>query len=104
MTEEKKARLHAMVEGVVQGVGFRYFVTNYADELQLTGWVRNLWDGRVEVMAEGPKTTLEILAKHLQEGPRGAHVSKVELQWEAATNEFKDFKVPLSLYKLSDDH
>ncbi len=103
MAEEKKERLHALVEGVVQGVGFRYFVTNYAEELQLTGWVRNLWDGRVEVMAEGPKNKLEILLKYLQEGPRGAHVSKVELQWQAATNEFKEFRVPPSLYKLSEE-
>lgn len=102
MAEEKKERLHALVEGVVQGVGFRYFVTNYAEELQITGWVRNLWDGRVEVMAEGPKTTLEILLKHLQEGPRGANVSKVDVQWQAATNEFKDFRVPPSLYKFSE--
>ena len=44
MSEEINERLHALVEGMVQGVGFRYFVTIYAEELQLTGWVRNLWD------------------------------------------------------------
>ena len=93
MVKEKKERLHALVEGMVQGVGFRYFVINYAEELQLTGWVRNLWDGRVEVMAEGPRTALETLHKHLQEGPRGAQVTKVDVQWQAATNEFKDFRV-----------
>jgi acylphosphatase len=102
MTEVKNERLHALVEGIVQGVGFRYFVTNYAEELQLTGWVRNLWDGRVEVTAEGPRKALEILLNHLEEGPRGAQVSKVESQWQAATNEFKEFRVPPSLFKLSE--
>jgi acylphosphatase len=83
MAEKNNERLHALVEGVVQGVGFRFFVTNYAEELHLTGWVRNLWDGRVELTAEGPKTTLELLLKHLQEGPRSAHVSNVDVQWQA---------------------
>jgi acylphosphatase len=93
MTEKKKERLHALVEGIVQGVGFRYFVIHYAEELQLTGWVRNLWDGRVEVVAEAPRTVLEKMLEHLQEGPRGAQVSKVDAQWQPATNEFKEFRV-----------
>jgi acylphosphatase len=103
MAEEKKERLHALVEGVVQGVGYRFFVTLFAEELQLTGWVRNLWDGRVEVMAEGSRPALEILLKQLQEGPHNAQVTKVDLQWQTATNEFKNFRVPPSLYKLSEE-
>ena len=96
MKEEKKERLHALVEGMVQGVGFRYFVTMDAKQLQLTGWVRNLWDGRVEVMAEGSREILNTLHKHLQEGPCGAQVTKVDVQWQPATNEFKDFRVTLN--------
>jgi len=103
MAEEKNERLHALVEGMVQGVGFRFFVTRYAEELHLTGWVRNLWDGRVEVMAEGPRTTLETMLKHLQEGPRGAQVAKVDVKWQLATNEFKGFQVPPNLYKTSEE-
>ena len=100
MSEEINERLHALVEGMVQGVGFRYFVTIYAEELQLTGWVRNLWDGRVEVVAEGPRNALESLLRHLQEGPRGAQVANVEATWQVATNEFNNFRVPPSLYKI----
>ena len=103
MSEETNERLHALVEGVVQGVGFRYFVTIYAEELKLTGWTRNLWDGRVEVMAEGPRKSLESLLRHLQEGPRGAQVSNVDVKWQVATNEFQNFSVPPSLYKSSED-
>ncbi len=102
MTEEKKERLHALVEGNVQGVGFRYFVIMCSEELQLTGWVRNLWDGRVEVMAEGMKPMLEILIKRLQEGPRSAQVTKVNLKWQTATNEFNDFNVRPSMYRSSE--
>jgi acylphosphatase len=103
ITEEKKERLHALVEGVVQGVGFRFFASYYAEELQLTGWVRNLWDGRVEVLVEGPRPVLEKMLEHLKEGPRGAQVSKVDSQWQTATNEFKEFRIPPSLYKISED-
>ncbi len=102
MTEEKNERLHVVVEGIVQGVGFRYFVMMYTEELQITGWVRNLWNGRVEVMAEGTRPALEILLKHLQEGPRSAQVTKVDQQWQTATNEFKEFRVQPSLYKSSE--
>jgi acylphosphatase len=103
MAEQKKERLHALVEGLVQGVGFRYFVSYYAEELQLTGWVRNLWDGRVEILAEGTRTVLEKMLEHLQKGPRGAQVSKVDVQWQAATNEFMEFRIPPSIYKMSED-
>ena len=103
MTEEKKERLHALVEGMVQGVGFRYFVLHHAEDLQITGWARNLWDGRVEVLVEGPKAVLEKMLAHLQEGPRGAQVSKVEIQWQAATNEFKEFRITPSSDKMVED-
>jgi acylphosphatase len=104
MTEEKKERLHALVEGMVQGVGFRYFVWHHSEALQITGWVRNLWDGRVEVFVEGTKPILEKMLMHLQEGPRGAQVSKVDAQWQTATGEFKEFRILLSSYKMAEDH
>jgi acylphosphatase len=86
-------RLHALVEGRVQGVGFRYFVLTKGQELNLTGWVRNLWDGRVEVTAEGPKPVLKNFLDVLKEGPRSAEVSNVITDWLPATNEFKLFEV-----------
>lgn len=86
-------RLHATVKGWVQGVGFRYFVLETAVQLGLSGWVRNCWDGRVEVLAEGEKSLLEDLLVALQRGPRVAHVSDVEVEWRAATGEFNGFNV-----------
>jgi len=99
MNEEKnQERLHAYVEGSVQGVGFRFFVIQCAEELGLTGWVRNLWDGRVEVTAEGPRDSLEILLKYLQEGPRNASVTRVSTEWQSATYEFSNFNVLSNAY------
>jgi acylphosphatase len=75
-------RLHATVEGRVQGVGFRYFVQETALALGVNGWVRNRWNGAVEVLAEGDRKSLEQLAAALQRGPRGAFVSDLRLEWE----------------------
>ncbi len=86
-------RLHAWVEGSVQGVGYRFFVIQRAAELGLTGWVRNLWDGRVEVVAEGPHVSLQNLLDHLKKGPRSAGVSHVATEWLPASKEFPDFNV-----------
>jgi acylphosphatase len=99
---EQKVRLHAFAEGIVQGVGFRFFVIHHAEELQLTGWVRNLWDGRVEVVAEGMKKPLETLLNLLEDGPTGANVSRVVSTWQKASGEFNDFSVTASFYKVSD--
>ena len=66
--QEKNARLHAFVEGRVQGVNFRYNTTRTAEKLGLTGWVANRRDGRVEAVAEGPKDALEKLLAFLHEG------------------------------------
>ena len=78
-------RLHAVVRGDVQGVGFRYFVQRRADQLGLRGWVRNNDDGTVEVVAEGERPDLEQLKRALDEGPRMAQVDRVDAQWSAAT-------------------
>ena len=67
-----------LVTGQVQGVGFRHFTCAAARELGLTGWVRNLSDGRVEVLAEGPLSALEALRERLLEGPPWARVHAVE--------------------------
>lgn len=86
-------RLHALVEGHVQGVGFRYFVLSRAQQLHLTGWVRNTFDGNVEVLAEGEKTDLDELLDALRAGPRSSFVSKVNEKWEPALGEFRLFDV-----------
>ncbi len=70
--------LHVRVTGMVQGVGFRWFVRERARRLGLKGWVRNLPDGSVEVAASGDPGQLELLKEELQRGPRGADVDKLE--------------------------
>jgi acylphosphatase len=96
MFESDQARLHAVVEGHVQGVGFRAFVLDHALELDLTGWVRNRWDGTVEVMAEGPKMELEKLLAALQQGPRRYTTSGVRSEWLDPTGEFSRFQVRMT--------
>lgn len=88
-----KARLKAIVKGIVQGVGYRFFVEDRAYELGLTGYVRNLPDGAVEVVAEGEEEALKVLLEHLWLGPRLARVTDVEVEWGEATGEFRDFRI-----------
>jgi acylphosphatase len=93
MAENSLTRLHATVEGYVQGVGFRAFVMDQAGRQNLTGWVRNRWDGSVEVIAEGGKKDLETLLNALYRGPRSASVRGVRADWLPATGEFTGFRV-----------
>jgi acylphosphatase len=93
MNNLPQARFHAVVEGMVQGVGFRMFVVGEAGRLGVTGWVRNRWDDTVEVTAEGPRAALEALLLALEEGPRAAHVDRVTVEWQPARGEFKRFWV-----------
>ena len=86
-------RLHAVVEGHVQGVGFRYFVLEKAHGLGLTGWVRNRIDGNVELVAEGISSDLEKLLGYLQSGPPGSHVINVVIEWLPAENTFTLFSI-----------
>jgi len=85
--------LHVIVHGVVQGVGFRYFVLRRAQPLGLTGWVRNLPDGTVEIRAEGPVSKLQELLAALPYGPYGARVDRVEHLAAVPTGEFTDFLI-----------
>lgn len=91
-TPEPK-RLHAVVQGRVQGVGFRYFVLDRAEELRLTGICRNLRTGEVEVIAEGEQGALEALLVALKQGPRMAHVENVHAVWLPASGEFVGFRI-----------
>jgi acylphosphatase len=87
------ARLHATVEGRVQGVSYRYFVIEQAQRLGLKGWVRNRHNGNVEVVAEGPRASLEQLLIALYQGPPMANVLEVEVEWLPAAGEFTTFWV-----------
>ena len=88
----ERARLHAIVKGKVQGVGFRYFTLQRATELRLVGYVRNRLDRSVEVVAEGERQALETLVEHLRAGPRAATVTDVIVNYSPATGEFRDFR------------
>ena len=86
------ARMHAIVSGRVQGVFFRQSTVDQARRLGVTGWVRNLPSGEVEIMAEGRRRDLQALRSWAEQGPRHARVSGVREEWERFANEFSDFR------------
>lgn len=89
--------LRAVVRGRVQGVGFREFVLNRARFLAVSGYVRNLPDGRsLEVVAEGSRSELEQLLEYLREGPRLARVDAVDVDWGEPTGAYEGFGVGYS--------
>lgn len=92
MSESKQVSiLHAVVEGHVQGVGFRYFVKENADFLHLNGWVRNLYDGTVELTAEGSREALERLLSAIRVGPGQGYVSNVKVEWSSGSVRYIQF-------------
>ena len=93
MSENEKYRLHAYIKGNVQGVGFRYFARQTAQDQNLTGWVRNLRDGRVEVTAEGEHNNLNQFLVRLRKGPISAEVNDIDYSFENATGDFSAFSV-----------
>jgi acylphosphatase len=88
-----KARVRVLISGRVQGVAYRYFAEKYALTYGVTGWVRNLFDGRVEVLAEGDRERLDLFLARLKEGPRMARVEGFEVDWQGFTGEFPDFRI-----------
>lgn len=86
-------RLHAVVHGRVQGVGFRDSTQQEAVDLQLKGWVRNQSDGTVQVVAEGEREQLDSLVEYLRRGPSVARVDSLDLDWQEATGEFSRFEI-----------
>jgi len=91
--QNEAKRFRAVVHGRVQGVNFRHYTRERARSLRLVGYVRNCWDGTVEVVAEGQDDALRELLSWLQVGPSLACVSRVELSWQAPKGEFERFEV-----------
>lgn len=86
-------RAHIFISGRVQGVFFRDHTQRWASSLGLTGWVRNLYDGRVEAVMEGEKEKIEGLIAELKRGPPMADVTNVEFNWEDFKGEFDGFRI-----------
>jgi acylphosphatase len=87
------ARAKFLIRGKVQGVGFRYFILQKAQELRLKGYTQNLSGNEVEVIAEGEKMFLEDLEKYLQKGPSKAKVENVDVMWSEPKNNFRTFEI-----------
>jgi acylphosphatase len=86
-------RLHAVIKGDVQGVGFRFFLVREAEALGLRGWVRNRDDGAVELVAEGSRHDLERLLRAARQGPRLARVTSAEADWSPAIGGLERFNL-----------
>ena len=86
-------RLHIVVQGLVQGVGFRYFVYRHATKLGLAGWVRNLFNSDVEIEVEGERSLLESFLGEVKIGPRSAHVKDLKIEWQPYENKYAEFEI-----------
>jgi len=86
-------QLHAYADGRVQGVNFRYYVQRKASELNLVGYVRNLPDGRVEILAQGAKEDLEKLIAYVRSNPGISFVTELVIDWEEPKGKFDSFKI-----------
>lgn len=86
-------RLEATIRGVVQGVGFRYFVIQLVRNTSVTGWVANVGTGEVRCVMEGERADLERLLVELRRGPAGGLVDQVQAVWMPGTGGFRDFSI-----------
>ena len=86
-------RAHIFIKGRVQGVFFRQGTYEKAVELGISGWVRNLPDGRVEAVFEGEEEKINKIIQWAKEGPPIAKVEEVEIKWEKPTGEFDGFQI-----------
>jgi acylphosphatase len=88
-----KTCAHIIVKGLVQGVGFRWFVQREANELGLTGYVKNLYNGDVEVEVEGERGLIEELIRQLRAGNRSSHVTDVHVSWLEYEDKYSNFRI-----------
>lgn len=88
-----RARAHIHASGDVQGVGFRHFVMRSASRAGVVGWVRNLEDGRVEAVGEGPEANVKQWVEMCRKGPPFARVEKLDVAWERPEGRFTDFDI-----------
>lgn len=91
--EAENLRAHVFISGRVQGVSFRWFTQRKAQELKLTGWARNLWDGRVEAVFEGEAGAVRQAVTWCHTGEPPARVSDVDVTYGPFTGEFSSFRI-----------
>ena len=92
MDSEKK-RVSVVVSGRVQGVGFRYFVQREAENLGITGWVKNLGDGSVAAVGEGLEDVLQEFVDLLKKGPPFSSVTDIKVKWDKFNGSFSNFSI-----------
>ena len=92
-TDMKRSRMHIFYSGGVQGVGFRYTVKSVAAGFEVVGIVRNLIDGRVELVSEGPREELEAFQQAIRDAGLEHFIRKEEVSWSEATSEFRGFEI-----------
>jgi acylphosphatase len=88
-----EVRAEIVVNGLVQGVGYRYFVVREAQKLALKGFTKNLYTGEVLTIVEGERAIVEEMIKKLKVGPMHASVKSCKVDWQEPKNEFTDFEV-----------
>jgi len=93
MDHIKLSSLKMTVTGRVQGVGYRYFIARIAEDLELTGYAKNLFNGDVEIVAEGRHEFLEHLIEKAKEGPHGAHVKTCKTEWLDFKKKYDKFEI-----------
>lgn len=89
----KRSRIHIFYSGNVQGVGFRYTVKTVAAGFEVVGIVRNLIDGRVELVSEGPREELEAFQQAIRDAGLGHFIRNEDVKWSEATSEFRGFEI-----------
>jgi len=87
------AHVHMIISGIVQGVGFRYFVMQQARRMKLTGWVKNLPTGEVEIDVEGPRGLIDSLIQNIRVGNEWCRVKDIQIQWKKITNQYSGFDI-----------
>jgi len=88
-----RLRAHVTIDGRVQGVNFRASAREQARTTGVEGWVRNLDDGRVEAVFEGPDTAVKLMINWCHSGPRSASVEHVDVEWEQPTGQERGFRI-----------
>jgi acylphosphatase len=86
-------RAHIVISGRVQGVAFRYYAQRWASTLNLTGWVRNRPDGKVEAVAEGEEGDIQDLIRRMKEGPPMSQVEGLDVEWQGYLGDLDGFRV-----------